>query len=354
MTTTNRSFVSSKAIAGIAALATVSFFAAGRPAFAGYEAGYWHESYSLAPNVNWMSKLPDSMRLSHMSIPGTHDTMAQYLGFEVQTQSMDLYTQLFSGVRVLDIRIMFEFNTFGLSHGAVPLPGNFDHVMQTVGGFLQAFPSETVLMRISDEENGLGNTIGFEDAFKTYWSTYSNVFWHPSGDTNPKLGDLRGKVVVLQHFSATGTYGLSYNNFNLQDNYTLSSNWDLYSKWSSVKNQLIAANQYTGNESTMYMNYLSGSSGAAPYFVASGKVAPDTNSNLLSTGETTPAFNNYPDFPRTACVGSVCTISFEGTNGLTYSWLTASQRTRVGIIMADFPGPELINAIIALNQQTKN
>src|SRR5262249_36532427 len=105
-----------------------------------------------------------------------------------------------------------------------------------------------------------------------------------------------------------------------------------------------------GNENKLYINYLSGATGVFPYFVASGKSNPATDAPLLSTGETTPMWNNYPDFPRTACVGDACTISFEGTNNLTYNWLAGVQRKRVGIIMADFPGYGLIQQVIALNR----
>ncbi|HLJ47747.1 MAG TPA: phosphatidylinositol-specific phospholipase C [Bryobacteraceae bacterium] len=370
MTTTNRSFTSSKSIAGIAALATVSLIAAARPALAATEPGYSHESYAVVPNVTWMTNLPDSLKLSYMSIPGTHDTMAVWGGDTTQTQSMDLNTQLFAGIRSLDIRLLFEDNVFGLTHGQIVQPGNFDGVMQTVSSFLHSFPGETVLMRIRDEREGFGNTMTFEDAFRTYWSKYSDIFWmNPNNETNPTLGEIRGKVVVLQNFSSSqSAYGLDYissnSPFHVQDDYTLNSNWDLYNKWTEVLNQLGTANlvgtlcigtQCTpldhDNQGKLYVNYLSGSTGVFPYFVASGKSDPSTGGPLLATGKTTPGFSGWPDFPRTSCAGSVCTISFEGTNNLAYNWLTGVQRKRVGIIMADFPGPGLISAIIALNQE---
>lgn len=364
-TTHIRNFFSATALSGIATLASMSYLACASPAFAGAEPGYWHDSFALVPQVNWMSQLPDSLKLSYMSIPGTHDSMAHIGGDSIETQSMDLNTQLFAGIRVLDIRILFEFNTFGLCHGIFPQPGNFDTVMQTVSAFLASHPHETVLMRIQDETNGLGNTISFEDAFKGYWARYSSVFWtNPSRETNPTLGELRGKVVVLQNFTATGSYGMSYSSFHAQDNYNLNSNWDLYNKWTDVENQLVTANitgdlcfagvcttMFAGNADKLYINYLSGATGVFPYFVASGKSDPSTGGPLLATGETTPGFKNWPDFPRINCFIGMCTIAFEGTNNLTYNWLTATQRKRVGVIMADFPGWGLIQQVIALNRQ---
>ena len=363
MTTNIRNFFSASAITGIAALATLSLLTA--PTFAGVEPGYSHESIIFFPEVNWMSNLPDTMKMSHMSIPGTHDSMARTGGDSIQTQSMDLQTQLFAGIRMLDIRILFEFNTFDLSHGIFPQPGNFDSVMQTVSSFLQTYPRETVFMRIKDETNGL-NTISFEDAFKTYHAKYSNVFWNNSShETNPTLGELRGKVVVLQDFTANGLYGLYYSSLNAQDNYNLTTNWDLYNKWIAVENQLGLANlvkpwclpgtnicqSVPGNADKLYINFLSGATGVFPYFVASGKSDPSTGGPLLATGETTPGWNNWPDFPRINCAIGICTIAFEGTNNLTYNWLAAGARSRVGVIMADFPGAGLINQVIAVNRQ---
>ena len=69
------------------------------------------------------------------------------------------------------------------------------------------------------------------------------------------------------------------------------------------------------------------------------------------TGETTPGWNNYPDFPRVNCFLGICSIEFYGTNYLTSNWLTNTVGThqQVGIIMADFPGSILIWQIAARN-----
>jgi len=331
--------------------------------FAGTEPGYSHESYLPLANAGWMSSLPDSLKLSYMSLPGTHDTMAAIGGDSVETQSLNLPMQLEAGIRVLDIRIYFHSNTFDLSHGVVQQPGNFTLVLNTVTSFLSQNPRETVFMRIRDERDG-SNTRTFESVFDDYWRAYGSYFWqNQAAETNPTLGELRGKIVVLQNFTANASYGLSYSSFNAQDNYTLNSNWDLYQKWTDVKGQLDLANlvgalcvlpnvcvtPLPGNENKLYINYLSGATGSFPYFVASGKSNPATGAPLLATGKTTPGWSDWPDFPRVDCLGTLCTIDFEGTDNLTYSWLTETGRKRVGIVMADFPGAGLIQQIINLN-----
>lgn len=309
-----------------------------------YEA-YTHKSTSGYRNTDWMAALPDSKRLSEISMPGTHDTMSFYGGDIVQTQSLPLAEQLASGVRALDIRCRHYYDTFTIHHGFVYQNANFDDVLITVQQFLQAYPQETVVMRVKEEYSAEGVTRRFEDTFAMYKQRYPGLFWSFSSN-NPALSQVRGKIVVLQNFGASQPQGIPWGGLNIQDNYQLSTNWDLYNKWTAVKQQL--ANASNGDPNTIYVNFLSGAVGSFPYFVASGKSSPGDSAPLLSTGLTTPLFKNYyPDFPRVACFWGMCTIAFEGTNMLTSERLPGYGR--VGIIMADFPGKLLLDRIIRRN-----
>lgn len=317
--------------------------------------GYSHDSNVKTYNQRWMTNLTDVARISDLSIPGTHDTMAFYGGDAAQTQSMPLANQLDSGIRVLDIRCRRSSNALLIYHGIVYQRASFDDVLKTVTDFLKRNPGEAVLMRVQEEGDPVSSSRSFEDVFRDYWERYKDFFWAPTSanSDNPALMDIRRKIVVLQNFTgAKQKYGVSYKSFNTQDDYTLGSNWDLYDKWTKVKNQLRNADQaaYSGTSATKYMNYLSGSGGSFPYFVASGHSSPGTSAPRLATGRTTPGWkNSWPDFPRVDCFIGICTIAFEGTNVLTYERLGSEFRTRVGILMADFPGPGLIERTIRLN-----
>jgi 1-phosphatidylinositol phosphodiesterase len=329
-----------------AASLTLACLLTAAPALAIDNGGYSHDSSNGAYNPNWLGNLADGLSLSQLSLPGTHDTMAFYGGDIPQAQSMPLLNQLNAGVRVLDIRCNHYYNSFYINHGPIYQFANFDDVLGTVKQFLQANPRETVLMRVKEEWNPSGDTREFWQTFQTYQQKYPGLFWNYSGP-NPTLGQVRGKVVVLQNFSAPQMFGIDYNSLNAQDNYVLSTNWDLYNKWTAVKNQLNNANN-NPNNGTLYINYLSGSTGSFPYFVASGQSSPQTSAPQLATGLTTPGWNSsYPDFPRVACFWGICTIAFEGTDKLTAERL--GNYRHVGILMADFPGKDLINGIIAVN-----
>jgi 1-phosphatidylinositol phosphodiesterase len=224
-----------------------------------------------------------------------------------------------------------------------------------------------VLVRLKDEYDPTRNSRSFADTFLAYMATYDSdlqglygdYVWRPNGATNPRLSQVRGRIVFMlqsDHFSTSqlSSWGISYADdsiMSIQDDYNLGTNWDLYGKWQSVKTQLHAAAQ--GVRGLIYINFLSGSGGSFPYFVASGHSSPGTSAPRLATGLTTPGWSSsYPDFPRVDCFIGICTIAFEGTNTLTKDYLEAGRVRFSGIVMADFPGEGLINAIIERNPES--
>jgi 1-phosphatidylinositol phosphodiesterase len=329
-----------------------------------------HHSYSngrgpVANNPRWMTSLKDDIRLSELSIPGTHDTMSRYGIDYVITQSMTLPIQLGSGIRVLDIRCRHWRDKFPIYHGSFFQNVWFNDVLQMAVNFLKDNPGETILMRVKEEYKPEGNTRTFEETFRLeYWNHYKAHMWQrkDDDDVNPTLGEMRGKIVILQDFDRDKPkYGMPYSTFNIQDYFALDGNRDLYNKWLKVKAHLCAANtdaDKPGNKDIKYMNYLSGATKGAgslglpfPYFVVSGHIAPATGADRLWTGEWGSGRSYvYPDFPRLKCGRPGRCIYFEGTNTLTYGGIRTGYYTkRVGIIMTDFPGGGLINRIICLN-----
>lgn len=367
--------------------------------------GYAYDGGVLTSHPRWMTALKDDVLLSELSIPGTHDTMSLHglpvrdamiagaaaggaagsvtgvgaaggavvggaiapviSADAVRTQRLSLPDQLASGIRVLDIRCRHVGDIFNIYHGPVYQRANFDDVLKAVVEFLNKNPGETVLMRVKEEYEPTHNTRTFEQTFRLkYWESYKAHMWQGTS-VNPTLGEMRGKIVILQDFARENCghpdrcartdkpiYGICYCTFSSQDVFKLKTNWDLYDKWLKVKAHLAAADSDSGD--TKYINYLSAAEGAFPYFVASGHSSPATGAPRLATGRTTPGWkNSWPNFPRVNCALGICTIAFEGTNILTYGALGTYYKNRVGIIMADFPGPGLIDRTIALNHRFK-
>ena len=337
-------------LTGLLVLLTLLF--SGKVASAHFDSAYWHEGEVSYDASNWMNSLDDSKRLSQLSIPGTHDSMAYtptVLQNIVKTQTLSLENQLQAGIRYFDIRVKYNGNSFAIHHGLIYLGFSLDDVLDQFQTFLANHPRETLIVRINQEQSSASDD-QMEDLFQLYLNKYPDLFWDSSNQLqyNPLLKDVRGKVVLLSSVMSI-TKGLSYRNVLSQDNYHLNTNWDLYQKWMAVKNHLIAAN--SGNENMIYLNHLSGSGGSFPYFVAGGRSSSGTYADRLLTGLTEPAFKNrYPEFPRVGKWRRFSSIAFEGTNAMTANFLEANpDYRRVGIVVADFPGERLIQNIIDVN-----
>jgi len=327
--------------------------------------GYSHDDDTHTTNWEWITWLKDDVRLSELSIPGTHDTMALHGGDLAETQKLTLNEQLKSGIRVLDIRCRLVEDVFAIHHGAKFEDVFFGDVLDGVIMFLRNHPYETVLMRVAPEYHAdSGRPFDPTLYYDRFEATFHDRYWEPNkvwfykgASDNPTVKEMRGKIVVLQKFYAYNRYGLKYETFKVQDDYELKNKNEQYDKWRKVKKQLKAADE--GDSSVVYMNWLNGAGtppnggGVYPYFVASGHSSAGTSAPRMITGKTTPGWNDWHDFPRVNCLGKLCTIDFEGTNVLTYERLGKDYKKRVGIVMADFPGPGLIKRLIKLNDPYK-
>ena len=311
-----------------------------------HPAGYCHDKEIGIDRSSWMIHLKDERCMSGLSLPGTHDTMSFYGGDIVACQTASLKTQLESGIRVLDIRCCEEKGKFVIYHGPVFQKATFDDVLDTIYLFLIHHQAETIYMRIQQEHS---SSDSFEETFRTaYFEPRKTLFWNPLESSNPQdppLRETRGRIVVLQKFGEKYQFGVKWGTLNVQDEYHLDTNWDLYDKWLAVKKHFDDANKSDRSSKKTFVNFLSGSGGSFPYFVASGQSRPATNGERLSTG-LIALFDKYPDFPRVR--GS---ILFEGTNILSAARIGEGKMfdKYVGMVMADFPGKELIDAIISLN-----
>ena len=348
--------------------------------------GYYHgDAFSNGQagfNPNWMEALDDEVRVNDLSVPGTHESMAKYGGDSAECQSMTLSQQLASGIRALDIRVKldaFPHDGMRIWHGITYQHAGLDEdVFAVVETFLKANKNECVFIDIQNEAGAEVKTARFAEEMNKLRTKYASVIWKPTSQ-NPKLKELRGKIVLIPHWgmpirektsvgldtSLNGAVGQDDSPKGsdpfIQNRYKFTTNWDQYDKWLNVRRHL--GHTTTSRDPGLYQNWLNGSGGSFPYFVASGHSSHGTGAPRLATGCTTTwcggDFNS--DFPRTACVdfgwfGKACTISFEGINTLTMNFInrgvvagTDTRLGRVGMIFADYPGKGLIEAIIGQN-----
>jgi 1-phosphatidylinositol phosphodiesterase len=222
-----------------------------------------------APDPGWMAKLADGAPLASLSIPGTHETLALFEPFPgtAKCQDLALADQLAAGVRYLDVRCRHLSDAFAIYHGPIDEQLTFDDVLATVTGFLDAHPSETVVMSVKEESDPAQNTQTFEQTFASYVAKAPSR-WYLGGDV-PVLGDVRGKIVLLRRFAATASPlgldgsawaddttfslgGAGAASLRVQDAYIVTSD---DTKWSAIKSLLDEAETPSA---TLYLDYTSG------------------------------------------------------------------------------------------------
>ncbi|SPO30604.1 related to 1-phosphatidylinositol phosphodiesterase precursor [Ustilago trichophora] len=160
----------------------------------------------LLPTRNlstWMSILPSSDPLSSFCIPGTHESCALY-GWPIsacQESTSSIAVQLNRGIRFLDIRLALK-GTPGKQllyayHGVTDQKIEFSAVLSQVYDFLVANAGETVLMSVKQENN----MAGFLDSVFSYINQNPSKWYLGTG--MPKLGDVRGKIVLISRFGSS-------------------------------------------------------------------------------------------------------------------------------------------------------
>lgn len=152
---------------------------------------------------NWMNALADTVNISQVNLPGTHDscTCCAQLSFFSKCQDMSIIQQLSSGVRFLDIRVEKESNKLKLVHDIADCknPENkkknlyLDRVIKDCTDFLAKNPSETILLSYKRDDGA-----NQEETFDTFFENYLNndPIWYTENRI-PFLKEVRGKIVLL-------------------------------------------------------------------------------------------------------------------------------------------------------------
>ena len=339
-------------------------------------AAHRHPAYSNDGDVDtrrdrWMTSLPDVLRLSDLSIPGTHDSGAYVFGREVtETQAKSFSAQLAAGIRAFDIRLGRNLvcgdsggTKLWIFHGSQCQSIEFSDVVRGFKDFLDANPGETLVLRIKKDA---GSDDGFFEILESTMAPLQEHFYNGE-DSNPTLGELRGKVYVLDDFP--GTYDqsvlntLSWLTPDTQDNFDMGDNWDLADKWRDVRDQFRDADDTSteANSDKLHINFLSAAGGGFPYFFASGHSSWETGAPRLLTGWTRGVIDTcsgagqcLPEYPSVNCFLGTCSVAFEGVNTMAYNFINSRVQQRTGVVMADFPGDGLIQAIIDVNSRDAN
>lgn len=216
-----------------------------------------------------MASVDDARSLAALSIPGTHDSGALFEPYPALAKCQDLTIadQLAAGVRYFDIRCRHFEDTFLIYHGGVDQNLTFDETLATMFAFLDAHPTETVIVSIKEESVPVHPTRRFEDTFAAYVAQAPER-WHLDPAV-PRLGEVRGKLVLLRRFDATAVplgidaspwannASFAVNNaarLQVQDEYEVADN---HAKWAAIT-KLLGDARADGDDATLYLDYTSG------------------------------------------------------------------------------------------------
>ncbi|CAK7265863.1 hypothetical protein SEPCBS119000_001735 [Sporothrix epigloea] len=370
--------------------------------------------------ADWMAGAPDHLPLSRLAIPGTHDTMTHRIDlvkFNCQNSGLDV--QLAAGIRYLDVRARVQVqprpvgdstedakktDPLGIYHAAAYTGYEFASVAETVFAFLEAHPSEVVIMRLKEEalpingsvsdppglapaaaaaKDGEDRTVGSAPTppFLQSWNHYrlenprtaaglakylyrfnvteDPLFQTPPPSAIPTIGQLRGKILLLQEFpyfpatqsylmaplNATPWYGipweLSSSLLQIEDYWQTPDLKHLDNKWDAVRDNLQAAAQNASAAesisakqgeyaSPLFLSHLSASVGVTPIDAAAGPV----NCSVAGINDRTGYWLERGDDLARRAAGAAA---------------RSGHFTPVGVVMADFPGRRLIDAILRRN-----
>ena len=175
--------------------------------------------------ANWMSQLDDNVSIRNINMPGSHDTMALYSIADLagQCQSLSLHDQLNLGVRFLDIRLKEDHDKLKAVHGFIDQKVSFETITKTIEQFIEKNPSEFIIMSIKEEADPSNSEISFENSLKSY---LNKDIYLKDTELPSKLGDVRGKVMLLSRYEGSTIGVPAYDGWKDSASFTLPN--DIY------------------------------------------------------------------------------------------------------------------------------
>ncbi|KAI3332193.1 phosphatidylinositol-specific phospholipase C [Xylariaceae sp. AK1471] len=167
------------------------------------QAGSCLSIFSSANLPCWMREICDDYPLTALSIPGTHNSPTCHVALpSVRCQAVGVREQLENGVRFLDVRVNVSQGSteMTLVHSAFPisLTGNkyFKELVDTIYSFLDANPSESLIMSVKREGTGRGTDQKLSKLLKEQFCKDAKRWY--TEPRIPKLGEVRGRIILLR------------------------------------------------------------------------------------------------------------------------------------------------------------
>lgn len=220
------------------------------------------ESKLTEKNANWMSRVPDSMNIEKLSIPGTHDTatysfkglyflVADIIDFFARTQRWDLTEQMKAGIRYFDLR---PSSNGYIYHGPIKTKTTFAAFWDELRQYMKLYPTEGFIVRIQYSHKPL---LCEENCFQkeVIEVLNKNDDIILSQKNIPTMAQLRGKAFIMNNFDYKDAFIWNGDHFVLQDFYDLKGR---FREQIDKKKSLVKKYMYDSEtDDSLYINHCS-------------------------------------------------------------------------------------------------
>ena len=160
-----------------------------------------NSTYATAQPENWMKYLPDDLLITHVSIPGTHNSCTyRTSNFMSKCQTYTLKEQLHQGVRYLDLRCSYGKNGLQMYHGMDNLGLSLDTCLMWIRDFLKEHPSEFILLRFQREKKkGKETDEQYYAAICAAFKKTGLPMYNNAEISNKTVGNWRGKAIIVEY-----------------------------------------------------------------------------------------------------------------------------------------------------------
>lgn len=219
--------------------------------------------YARESAGNWMAELEDSRSIRTLSIPGTHDSGAQYsfAGLFGKCQTLSIPQQLDIGVRFFDLRLRLVDDELWVYHNFVEQKASFDDVLESLAVFLQKNPTEFLILSLKEEAEPIRSGKEFSETLENKLLQYPELLC--ADNRLPEtVGSARGKMYIVARYE-NSTMGIDFSSgwknnssFQLQDLY-IQDHYKLCSAEEKLPDIEVAFDMAASGAYDLVLNYTS-------------------------------------------------------------------------------------------------
>lgn len=283
---------------------------------------------------SWMAALSDTMPVCKVSIPGTHDSGTSGVRFPMRhyarTQTMDLTEQWDAGIRFFDLRPRLEDGTLRIYHGPADCHLGFREALLIIKRKLEEHPTEFCVVMTNSAGGGLEGVDMTMDIISTLFDIKMLAQFH----ANMTVADMRGRVLFIHRDHPTngrdwpGTVVFGWPGNGSSHHARMMSSQEM----SAV---LWAQDFFTDGGKGNYVN--------SKWDIVTGMIR-----EFASAPEGVWCINHASGYTGSG-ISTNINRNAKATNARLLEYLAGHKGT-IGIVPMDFPGQELIDAIIECNR----